>query len=344
MRKTINDFASYLKSIIVPETKETYEISSELNNIANEESLREGIRAFRSFLIRLCDILISDGERYDSYKKVAHEYENRITLSVNYSFLDNVKQLLMNIGFYGVLTKDNQSLTCNSDILNKKLSNKKIIETLNFLNNCGLTIEGINLNDQKQDLNTIDTIILSYPLNPIMLVGLKTMSIAEKRFGTLTNQDIFLRCDFRAIKRIKIDSLSILTDTIITLPADIQNYVIDLHERYIKKGCKCVIEIKGFWIYFKYTYKRKDLFGINASCNNGFHINVKAQNMDKYTDTIETLPDCLKDIITSGFGCRRKRFGQCDGGCRGMPIALDSSILDIRQYIEIWFDKEIEFM
>ena len=37
----------------------------------------------------------------------------------------------------------------------------------------------------------------------------------------------------------------------------------------------CAVEVKGFHIYIKYRYRRKDLWGINASLNNGYHINVK---------------------------------------------------------------------
>lgn len=32
---------------------------------------------------------------------------------------------------------------------------------------------------------------------------------------------------------------------------------------------------------------------------------------------------------------------RCDGGCRGLPILLNDSILDLRDDIKTWFDQEL---
>jgi hypothetical protein len=64
--------------------------------------------------------------------------------------------------------------------------------------------------------------------------------------------------------------------------------------------------------------------------------------MHEYTDTIQTFPPILQELIEKGYGCGRKReIGHCDGGCRGIPISLDNSVMDIREDIEIWFDQEV---
>ncbi|MDF2989457.1 MAG: hypothetical protein K0R50_4967, partial [Eubacterium sp.] len=53
-------------------------------------------------------------------------------------------------------------------------------------------------------------------------------------------------------------------------------------------------------------------------------------------------PPILQELIAKGYGCGRKReIGHCDGGCRGLPISLDDSVLDIRNDIETWFDQEL---
>ena len=103
------------------------------------------------------------------------------------------------------------------------------------------------------------------------------------------------------------------------------------------------MEIKGFHIYIKYCYKRKDLWGINASLNNGYHINVKPTKTDEYTDTIKTFSPILQELIVKGYGCGRKReiIGHCDGGCRGIPISLNDSVLSLRNDIVTWFDQEV---
>ena len=48
------------------------------------------------------------------------------------------------------------------------------------------------------------------------------------------------------------------------------------------------------------------------------------------------------ELIAKGYGCGRKRkIGYCDGGCRGLPILLDNSVLSMRNDIVTWFDKEV---
>lgn len=49
MRKTLPDVAGYLKEIMVPEMHEAYTINPEYTNVSLEESIREGILAFRAF-------------------------------------------------------------------------------------------------------------------------------------------------------------------------------------------------------------------------------------------------------------------------------------------------------
>ena len=159
-----------------------------------------------------------------------------------------------------------------------KLSVTKNLECLRFLTDCGICIDGIDLNDKKQNISNIKTIKITYPDDPIMLTGLKVMAIAETDYGTLVNQDIFLRCDYRILKKDGTDVFTIVKDTIKPLSADVH-------------------------IYIKYCYKRKDLWGINASLNNGYHINVKPTKTDEYKDTIKTFSPILQELIAKGYGC-----------------------------------------
>ncbi|MHC5374339.1 hypothetical protein ACYSNU_11130 [Enterococcus sp. LJL120] len=170
------------------------------------------------------------------------------------------------------------------------------------------------------------------------------MAFAEAQRGNLNNQDIFFRCDYHSLENKQIEPDRILTDTISSLSKEIQDFVSELNERYIAQGLTSIIEIKGFHIYIRYCYKRKDVFGLNASLNNGFHLNVKPLKTENYHELIQTLPNYLKEKIEAGYGCGRKRtIARCDGGCRGMTIPLDDTILDLKKDIITWFDQEISW-
>lgn len=170
MRKTLQDVASYLKEIMVPETHEAYGINPVYTSVSFEESIRDGVMAFRAFLVRLYDVLYTKGDVYDNSKKVAHGYENRTTLSVYYPFLHNVSTILMNIGYHGITVDNGQTLICGNNMFNGKLSVTKNIECLRFLADCGICIDGIDINGKKQNLSDIKTIKITYPDNPTMLI------------------------------------------------------------------------------------------------------------------------------------------------------------------------------
>ena len=141
--------AKHLKNVITSEIPETYAINPMFENISNEENIREGVLVFRNFLYQLCDVLIVEGDLYDNHKKNAHVFDDRVTISVYFPFLHNVKCLLLNIGFHGVLTESSQSLTVGNNIFDTKIPVSKSIECLRFLTDCGILIDGINLNDKK---------------------------------------------------------------------------------------------------------------------------------------------------------------------------------------------------
>lgn len=361
MRKTLKDMAKHLKNVITSEIPETYAINPMFENISNEEDIQEGVLAFRNFLYRFCDVLIVEGDSYDNHKKIAHAFDDRVTISVYFPFLHNMKCLLLNIGFHGLLTESAGSLTVGNNIFNTKIPVSKNIECLRFLTACGIVIDGIDLNEKKPDLSRAERIIISYPDNPAMLTGLKVMAMAEIEFGTNVNKfevnkfnaisycrfsDILLRCDYRVLKSDETDAISIIKDTIKPLSVNVQDFILQLHRRYLDKGLKCNVEIKDLWIKIKYSYKSKEIWGINVSLNNGYQINIKAKNTHKYADTIEKFPSFIQEMIEKGYGCGIKRgiSDHCNGGCQGFRFSLDDSIIDIRNAIETWLDTELSFV
>lgn len=345
MRKTLQDLAEYLQTILVPGTDTAYAVDPAYAQVMPEADIRAGVRALRGFLARMLDALAASGDAYDVHQKVAHEYENRTTLSGYYPFLHNINTLLIGMGYHGVLAEGGEALACGNAVFAPVRSMPKLLACLRFLRDCGLGIDGIDLDDKKQKMADIGTVIVTYPEDPAVLMGMKIMAIAEVDHRTLLNQDVFLRCDYRALMRDTPDPLDILRDTIVSLPQDIQAFALSLHQHYLDQGLACAVVVKGYHVHVKYTYRRKDVWGLNASLNNGFHINVKADGTEEYPDTVKTLPPVLRELIAKGYGCGRKRaIGRCDGGCRGMPIPLDDAALAMGDDIVRWLDAEVAWL
>jgi hypothetical protein len=93
-------------------------------------------------------------------------------------------------------------------------------------------------------------------------------------------------------------------------------------------------------VYYPFLHNVKTML-----MNIGYHFNVKSKKTHEYTDIIKTFSPILQELIAKGYGCGRKReIGHCDGGCRGLPISLDDSVLNLQDDIEIWFDQELSYL
>ncbi|MCL2361675.1 MAG: hypothetical protein FWC73_07680 [Defluviitaleaceae bacterium] len=340
MRKNLKSMANHLRSLILPETREAYEIKLVFKDISSDANIREGVLAFRAFLLRFCDVLEQNSDLYDKPKKMGKEHLSAIFY--NFPFLDNAKKLLLNIGLTGELTTDAAAIIAAGTIFYDNLSDTKNMECLRFLIDCGMIFTGIDPDNKKQKLSEIQRIEISYPDNPAMLIGLKTMAIAEAEFGTNFYRNILMRCDYRVISTDEMDMLVVLKETILPLSPKIQNFVLRLHQLHLDKGLNCDVEIRGFWKKIKYSRGKKEIWGINTSLNCGYDLTVKAVNTEKYTDAMLAFPVALQELISKGYGCGRKRehIGICDSGCEGLHIPLDDLVLEISDGIEAWLAHE----
>ena len=62
MQKSIKDLVVFLQKLLPSEIPETYAISPVIKKISGEANIREGITAYRDFMYRLCNCLITDGD------------------------------------------------------------------------------------------------------------------------------------------------------------------------------------------------------------------------------------------------------------------------------------------
>lgn len=354
MQYTISDMARYIKNIIPSTIPETYSIKAMFDHVSGEENIRNGVIAFRDLLYLVCDRLIADGSLYDKPVKKTQKNVSHPSLPVSYPFLNNVKSILFNIGYHGELIENGESILID-DIkiltsvisaegrqMKAKISTPKLIKALKFLTCCGIYFDGIDLDGRTLDKSKTTSLKISYPDNPVMLIGLKVMAIAQKDLYSKGNHDIFLRCDYRVLKDEETEVISILKDFVAPLPDVVQDFALKLHQRYLDAGLTCRVDIFYLGVRFIYSHKKKEIWTFSAAHESGYRILIKAQNTHLYSDVIDTFPLVLQEKISQGYGCNKKLFGEpCQKGCHGFSFSLEDSIIDISQDIEVWLDKEV---
>lgn len=360
--KPISEVAKFQKNLIPANIPEAYALKPIFENIASEENIRNGVIAFRDFIYLFFDRLISDGHLFAKAPKKPKSM-------TDYPFLHNVTNLLVDIGYHSKLAENGNSLLITEIPLftasvdeNGKRTKPKIpasnqIECLRFLALCGFDFTGIDLEAKTLSISEVQLLEVSYPNNPILLTGLKAMSIADIELRTgrrYWNDNNLLRCDYRLLKAEDTDILDVLKDFLHPLPEELQKFALKLHQRYTDMGMTCVMTILGD-VSFAYAYISKSRKALSSrdiyqqrvwefsySIKNGYCLFVRARKADKYADIIEKFPLYLQEKIARGYGCDRKlRNERCQGGCQGICIPLDDSILNISKDIETWLDNEM---
>ena len=356
MQKSLSEMAAFIKGLIPRTIPESYELLPEFERIADEKTVKNSIIAFRDFMLGLYDRLIADAHLYESPQKVEKpENATHTSTAGNHPLLTHTKSILINIGYHGQLDEngnslvftDMQSLTTvisvDGSVKRAKISAPKIIESLKFLENCGVCFTGIDLKAKKPDILNINTLIITYPDNPAVLIGLKAMAVAQRDLQLVGNDDIFLRCDYRALKMESSDALDIIKDFTNPLNDEVRNLIVKLHNKCLEKGLSCTTSVKYMRIRSTYFYKSRAIWDITATVNYGYRLYIKAKNTDLYADLIKSFPKDLQEKIARGYGCDKKRFGtQCRHGCHGFSFILNKSVLNISQYLEAWLDREYQ--
>ncbi len=358
MEIKIADVAAYLQELLPQDIPESYSIKTMFTDISNDVDIRNGVHDFRNFLSHLFASLIENEDIADIPKRGKKKYSDETTLTVEFPFINNIRSILLNVGQHGVLSDDGASLLVdNWEILSSKrslnknstskISNAQMLKTLRFLTTCGIRFEGVDLELTKPDLARVENIEISYPSHPIMLIAWKAMGIAQNELSSRKNDDILLRCDYRALMNEERNIASMMKDYVTPLSAPIQDFIFEFHQHYIELGMKCEVELGFLCTHFMYSYKNKHLWRFSTSLHNGYRMVYKAKNTSKYTDVIEGFSKPIRETIDKGYGCDRKSgsgHGNCQNACEGFRFSLDESILDISKDLETWIDCELESM
>jgi len=284
-----------------------------------------------------------------SRKKIAHPFSDRVSLPSNYPFLKNIENVLVGIAIHGELNKNSDMLKVDGAKFRAELAKiptVKIIECICCLSDNGFCISVNDLADKKANFDC-ETFEVSYPDNPAALIGIKIMAKAKSVFEGTGMYGILLRCDYRLVVRDEIESCCFLKDMIHTLPAENQVYILELHNKYLAAGFQCNVSIVDeMCIRFFYLYKRKEIWSIIVSANNGYELAVRAKHTHEYTDIIEKFHPYLREKISKGYGCDKKRDpnSYCQGGCKGYRISLTDSLNYLSSDLITWIDNEMLFV
>jgi len=351
MQKPIGEYAKFLKSLLPANIPEDYALKPLFGKVAGQESIRKGVVAFRDFLYAFYDCLITDGDLYAKPQKIKN--------LTDYPFLHFINHLLIDLGYHGKLAESGESLLVTEipsfAAPKPKIPVNKQMECLRLLAQCGFSFCGTKL--EAKTFNMPEKFMeVSYPGNPTLLAGLKALTIAdmELRARRYSNDDNLLRCDYRLLKAEDTDPLDILVDYLQPLPVELQNFAIELQRRYIGMGMTCVMIIDDQY-HFAYAYVKNSKRALSPrevyqqrvwefaiSMKYGYCLAVRAKRTEKYADVIAKFPPYLREKIAQGYGCDRKlRNEPCKGGCQGIRVPIDDSILEIKQDIVTWLDNEM---
>ena len=353
MQKPISEYAKFMKGLLPADMPDAYSLKPRFEYVASEETIRKGVAAFRDFLYLFYDRVISDGHLYSKPQQTKNP--------ADYPFLHNINHLLIDIGYHGKLVENSEILMITEIPSFTKSKNRipvsKQADCLRFLALCGFRFTGIDLEAKTLVVSEKRPLAASYPDDPVMLTGLKALSIADMELRAdrrYSNDDNLLRCDYSLLNTEEADILDVLRNYLHPLPEEIRSYALGLHKRYTDMGMVCAVN-KRDGIRIAYSNLKKSqrvlslrdvydrrLWEFAASIRHGYCIVVRTKKTDKYADVIENFPLYLQEKIRQGYGCDRKlRNERCQGGCQGIRIPLDDSILDIKHDIEILLDSEM---
>jgi len=352
MQKPVSEMAKYIKNLVPANIAEDYNIKPMFNVVASDENIRKGVIAFRDFLYIFCDCLISDGHLYVKLKKTYSP--------TDYPFLHNISNLLVDIGYHGKFSENNDSLLLTGVPLctgpKAKMSGNVFMECLRFLTLCGLEFTGVDLNAKMPDFSE-NPLVVTYPHDPLLLTGLIALSIAdmELRESRRYWNDLFLLgCHYWLLQVEPPDMLGILKNLIHPLSDDVKQFILELHKRYIDMGLTCVTFTRADTL-FAYSLTKnsksslstqdiyqKRVWEFAVSMKDGYCMRVRSKKTDKYPDIIAGFHPFLQNKIAQGYGCDRKLRGErCQGGCQGIRLPLNETIVEMKQDIITWLDQEI---
>jgi hypothetical protein len=334
-----------MRELIPTAIPETYSIKPFFSHVGADESIRRGVAAFRVFMCRVCDTLETEGHRFFS--------PNRKPVSpTDYPIIQYFKSALIILGYHGVLSDAGDTLTLTNlsslhtsvnptgRINTTLFSNRLIQKALLFLSECGLTLDGFDTAGPFDTENN-PPIVVSYPADPAVLIGLKVMAMAHIDLGLKTygNDDVLARCDYRVMMENNADISGVLDDFLHPFCGSARDFGRALHYKMTDKGFDFTLRNGNQAVYAR---KNKKTVQMANSFIDGKVMFLRAERTARYAEAIPSFPAHFQKMIARGFGCDSRLFGEkCHGGCRGYRFDMDESIAMYQDDLFKWIDFEL---
>jgi len=354
MQTQLSGMAAYLQKLLPQSIPTEFEIDPMFTDEMDADAIRKGVPAFKDFLHVLYERVMTEGDALVPPPKDGQgtKDSHHADYPAAFQFMRSLMIVVSNLGLLGtfndtrdaLLLDNDESFTVANRLSYTKMPNKRKLQCLRLLTDCGLRIDGFDLLS-KVPTTTHTPLVVTYPPNPQMLAGLKAMALAQDKVGTKYQGAILHRCDYTALANKKPDPLAMLQTLLSSINTHAREFMLALHNNYMAHGFKCDTYI-GYGTRYEYFCRSKELWRFNMTSNNGAYITIKAMNTDKYPELVKKLPKHLQERITVGYGCGKKMgiTDHCDSGCRGYFIPLDNAIAKIGSIVQEWLDAEVACM
>ena len=114
-----------------------------------------------------------------------------------------------------------------------------------------------------------------------------------------------------------------------------QDFIQDLHDYMIANGCKVTVEEKksGFFASYKHAKLKKSVLNLLFR-NRGLLVRIYGENVNKYLDFMNTLPEEMIQSINEATACKRLlNPDDCSPTCpKGYDFTIGSKHFQICRY------------
>ncbi len=360
--KTLKEIALFLRSNIVEDIPNTFDINVRLIGDSNGADILKGVNDFQSLLYRFIDTAIENADNTTTQSEVE---KTTIAFEKSFPSLIHPLYLLYCIGLHGRLDNASKCLFIDGNELSiafKEIHGSKPNQCFLFLADLGFAFLDIDIKDISYKLNKAGLIEIRYPNSNYTLVGLKAMADATALMGKGHKDkgaiaSIFMRCDYHALALPKKFSPQLI-DCIGSLQDEYKSFLVSIHEFLLNQNCKCDSKYQMNEFVFTYTSKvfKTVVFSARISMD-GAYIKLNSKLINEQSNLLSQAPENILEAVKNSWNCAKLNDpNACNPKCTNLRFSIDGkeyqkcrclnfnlpiNTKQDREYIMTWLDKEL---